>query len=75
LNFYLDWAVRQAEQAAEKGRFPSQKPEKHTSGAKARVEVIAFMYGLKPVPFTGASFSAACEVMPLLQSFVLFACD
>jgi hypothetical protein len=38
-----------------------EKPEKHPSGAKARVDFAGFMYGLKPVPFTEMSFSAACE--------------
>jgi hypothetical protein len=50
-----------AEQAAEKGWFSSQKPEKHPSGTEDHVDFIAFMYGLKPVPFTGLSFSASCE--------------
>jgi hypothetical protein len=29
-----------------------EKPEKHPSGAKARIDFAGFMYGLKPVPFT-----------------------
>jgi hypothetical protein len=48
-------------EAAEKGGMQSKKPEKHPSGAKARVDFAGFMYGLKPVPFTEMSFSAACK--------------
>ena len=50
-----------AEQAAEKGRTASESPEKPPSGAKAHVDSMVLMYGLKPVPFTEASSSAACE--------------
>ena len=31
------------------------------SGAKAHADITWFMYGLKPVPFIGLSFSAACK--------------
>jgi ATP-dependent Lhr-like helicase len=34
---------------------------KHTSGAKARIDCEALMYGLKPVPFTEPSSSASCK--------------
>jgi hypothetical protein len=37
----------------------SEKPEKQPSGAKARVDITWFMYGLKPVPFNGQV--AECE--------------
>jgi len=50
-----------AEEAAEKVVFA---PERLPSGAKAHSDFGGLMYGLKPVPFTGASFSAACEVVP-----------
>jgi hypothetical protein len=41
--------------------MPGEKPEKHPSGAKARIDIAGLMYGLKPVPFTEASVSATCE--------------
>jgi hypothetical protein len=44
-----------------KAVFQAKSSKRRTSGAKAHVDFIAFMYGLKPVPFTGLSFSAACE--------------
>ena len=50
-----------AKQAAEKGLNLGEMPEERSSGAKARVDSIAFMYGLKPVPFTESSFSADCK--------------
>jgi ribosomal-protein-alanine acetyltransferase len=39
-----------AEEAAEKGHFPGGMPEEHTSGAKARVELIGFLPGMNPRP-------------------------
>jgi hypothetical protein len=42
-----------ASRAAGKTRILSETPEKHPSGAKARIDFAGFMYGLKPVPFTG----------------------
>jgi hypothetical protein len=56
------------EEAGEKGEMQGEKPEKHPSGAKARVDFAGFMYGLKPVPFTEMSFSAACEVPGSLRN-------
>jgi hypothetical protein len=50
------WAL----QAAEKGGTISESPEKPSSGAKARVDSVGFMRGLKPPPPSGLSFSAAC---------------
>ena len=35
--------------------------EEHTSGAKARVDFMLFMPGLKPRPTARTSFSAACK--------------
>jgi len=52
------------EEAAEKGQFLSEKPEKRPSGAKARIDFAGLMYGLKPVPFIESSFSASSEVVP-----------
>jgi hypothetical protein len=39
-------------------------PEKHTSGAKARMDFIGLMPGINPRPTARLSFSAACEVVP-----------
>jgi lipoyl(octanoyl) transferase len=38
-------------------------PEEHPSGAKAPVDPMPSMYGLKPVPFTERSLSSGCESM------------
>src|ERR1035437_523944 len=49
---------------AHEGAGPAKGlPKKHISGAKARIDFIALKYGLKPVPFTGRSSSAACKVL------------
>ena len=47
-------------QAAEKGQFSGEQPEKRTSGAKAHVDSIGFLPGINPRPTTRMSFSAAC---------------
>jgi hypothetical protein len=47
-----------AKQAAEKGLILEERPEKHTSGAKALVDLIAFAARLKPCPFKTAAQSA-----------------
>jgi 16S rRNA (cytosine967-C5)-methyltransferase len=47
-------------QAAEKGLILTKMPEKHTSGAKARIHSIAVMSGINPGPTARTSFSAAC---------------
>jgi hypothetical protein len=39
-----------AEEAAEKGRISHEKLEKHTAGAEARSDSIAFMPGINPRP-------------------------
>jgi hypothetical protein len=57
-----------AEQAAEKGRALSQVPKNIPQGAEARFDFAEFMYGLKLVPFTEGSFSAACEAPGSLRS-------
>ena len=51
---------RRALQAAEKGLNPGQTDEKHTSGAKARVDSVAFVPGINPWPTARRSFSATC---------------
>ncbi|MGD0802400.1 MAG: hypothetical protein ABR906_13900 [Terracidiphilus sp.] len=50
--------------AAEKIGFSGESEDDFPSGAKARIDFAGFMYGLKPVPFTESSFSAACKVVP-----------
>jgi hypothetical protein len=61
-------------QAAEKGLFPNNKPDKHTSGAKALIDLIGFMPGINPRHKARMSFSADCKVVPLrfLQLLVIF---
>ena len=49
------------EQAAEKGLISGERPEKHTSGAKAHIDSIGFIPGINPRPTARMSFSAACE--------------
>jgi hypothetical protein len=51
-------------EAAEKGCFSGETPEKHASGAKARVDSIGLMPGINPRPTARLSFSAACSVVP-----------
>jgi hypothetical protein len=53
-----------AEQAAENGLFSRSIGEKHSSGAKARMDSFGFRRGLKPPPPSGFGFSAACEAVP-----------
>jgi hypothetical protein len=55
-----------AKQAAEKGRQFGENLEKHTAGAKARVDLIGFMPGINPRPTARTSFSAACLAQLLL---------
>jgi hypothetical protein len=50
-----------AEQAAEKLGFLGKNGEKHSSVAKAIVDLIGFTRGLKPPSPSDAGFSAACE--------------
>jgi hypothetical protein len=45
-----------AKQAAEKGRDLGEIGEKHTSGAKGRIDSAAFMPGLKPGPTLDPEF-------------------
>ena len=52
-----------AEQATEKGLNSSKYLEKHTSGAKARVDSAGFLPELKSRPAARTSFSAACEAL------------
>jgi hypothetical protein len=50
-----------AKQAAGKGLILVRNLEKHASGAKAPADFSVVTYGLKPVPFTGTTFSAGCK--------------
>jgi hypothetical protein len=50
-----------AKEAAEKLGISCEIGEKRPSGAKARVDPVGFMRGLKPPPPSGSSFSAACK--------------
>jgi hypothetical protein len=50
-----------AKQAAEKGPNSTEIPEKHTAGAKARIDSAAFVPGINPRLTSRASFSAACK--------------
>jgi hypothetical protein len=50
-----------AKQAAEKVNLLGQTCENIPQGLKPSLILLHLMYGLKPVPFTGWSFSAACE--------------
>jgi len=52
-----------AKEAAGKLQNWCETDEKHTSGAKARVDSAEFMYGLKLVPFIELSFSAASKAL------------
>ena len=47
-----------------KARYASEKPEKHTSGAKADVDFARLMPGINPRHTARGSFSASCEVVP-----------
>src|ERR1035441_10145934 len=50
-----------AKQAAEKGLISGERPEKHTSGAKAHIDSIGLIPGINPRPTARMSFSAACK--------------
>jgi nucleoside phosphorylase len=52
-------------EAAEKGLIPGETDEKHSSGAKARVDSRRFTARLKSCAFKTPSFSATCEAVPL----------
>jgi hypothetical protein len=45
-----------AKEAAEKGCFSGKMPEKHASGAKARVDSIGLMPGINPRPTARQEF-------------------
>ena len=51
-----------AKAAAEEGMIQREDPS--PSGAKARLIPSHLMYGLKPVPFTGSSFSVPQGLKP-----------
>jgi hypothetical protein len=60
-----------AKQAAEKGLFPGENPEKRPSGAEAHIDLIVLAARLKSCPVTKPleiaaklSFSAACKPRP-----------
>jgi hypothetical protein len=57
----LDPELETPESGAGEGGVASGRRDAYPSGAKAPVDFAGFMYGLKPVPFTGLSFSAACK--------------
>jgi len=50
-----------AKQAAEKGLIFGEIRKKHTSGAKARIDLIGFIPGMNPRPTARTSFSTACK--------------
>ena len=52
------------ESIIKKGLLLTEKPEKHTSEAKARDDFIALMSGINPGPTARTSFSASCKVVP-----------
>jgi hypothetical protein len=64
-----NWVVGQFEETIPQGLNRLRKnverqanlPKKLTSGAKARVDFMLFMPGLKPRPTARTSFSAACK--------------
>jgi hypothetical protein len=58
-----------AKQAAQKLLIPGEIGGKYPSVAKASVDSVGFMRGLKPPPPSGSSFSAACKARPLLSAF------
>src|ERR1022692_1740846 len=51
-------------EAAEKGLISSEIPEKHSSGAEARIDFACVIPGINPRPTARMSFSAACKVVP-----------
>jgi hypothetical protein len=51
-------------EAAEKGWFSGERPEKRPSGAEALADSIGFARGLKPPSPSAWRFSAACKVVP-----------
>jgi hypothetical protein len=53
-----------AKQAAEKRLFSSKEPEKHTSGAKALVDLIGFMPGINPRPTARMNFRQLVKPCP-----------
>jgi hypothetical protein len=59
-------------QAAEKLEIWGEIGVKRPSGAKARIDSVGFMRGLKPPPPSGSSFSAACLVVPLDEEIIFW---
>ena len=57
------WAL----QAAEKLWIRGEIGGKHTSGAKAHADYIAFTPGINPRPTLKPSFSAACEALTFID--------
>jgi hypothetical protein len=51
-------------EAAEKLGILGEIRGKRPSAAKAGIDSVGFMQGLKPPPPSGSSFSAACKVVP-----------
>src|SRR5450759_4159027 len=52
-------------QLAEKGMFSARIRENIPQGLKPSLILLHLMYGLKPVPFTGWSFSASGKQLPV----------
>ena len=53
---YMLGVAAGAKEAAEKGWFSGEMPEKHTSGAKAHADSIGFMPGMNPRPAARQEF-------------------
>src|ERR1017187_1270366 len=63
LKPWLIWAFSaRPKEAAEKGLISSEIPEKHASGAEARVDFTCVIPGINPRPTARTIFSAACKV-------------
>ncbi len=58
-----------AKQAAEKLRIPGEIGLKPPSAAKAAVDSVGLLRGLKPLPPSGLSFSAACKAHADFREF------
>jgi hypothetical protein len=61
--------LNRALQAAEKLEISGEISEKHPSVAKASIDSVGFMRGLKPPPPSALSFSAACKARILFGAF------
>jgi hypothetical protein len=50
----MPFSIEQGVQAADKGLSLNEEPQKHPSGAKARIVIGTFKARLKPCPFKAA---------------------